>query len=583
MNPSWKRLRVFCLLGLTMGCGSAPATPHRGGAAAPVITAVTPTSAVTLANTEIQITGGNFAAGVEVWFGGLRAVSTTFVSSSRLVAVTPAAPAGVTALRVVNPGGGEAVFQGFTFVEAKVYFQDNFETCDFSKYWDVANNLISTTTARGRCSSQMEPSRGFGKLLANLSEPAADVWVRAWLFFPENFILPGGLAGMHTFRLQEVGGAPGMQFDPNVPAGGSGVQLFAVGGTALEWFVNTGFNPIADGRAGRWQCWEARLLLNTPGQSDGRVEFYAEGQTVHIAPALRLRDRTDQVFRVMDVQSNIGGDAASWPVTNTWYIDDVIATNYRYGCDTPLPSDASLNGLTETQEIALSDDFESGEMSGWASSNLFVTREQAAGGHFAARAVLHADSGAAQSATAYFGDYLSERLPVLDAAVVFDFLIDSAAGEQSAGASECGTTIARLFSNDDGQPLYREPFPASPYALLLCLNSALELRLVAWDGLADKPFRVLLPNRGPAKLEPGRWHHVLFRTRLNSDGESDGTAELWLNSQLVAQHTDLRLRGGTVSKGWNMFQLGGETTGQASQGSRRYWDNIRVYKIGLSR
>jgi hypothetical protein len=573
----------LCLLGFTLGCGSAPAPSNPGNPAAPFITAVTPTSAVTVANSEIQISGGNFAAGVAVWFGGLPAASTTFVSSSQLVAVTPAAPAGVTTLRVVNPGGGEAVFQGFRFVEAKVYFQDNFETCDYSKYWDVANNVVSATTARGQCSSQMDPSLGFGKLLANLSEPAADVWVRAWLFFPDTFLLPGGMAGMHLFRLHEVVGAPGLQFDPNVPAGGSGVQLFVVGGTAQEWFVNTGFNPIADGRAGRWQCWEFRLLLNTPGQSDGRVEFYAEGQTVHIAPSLRLRDTADQVFRVMDVQSNIGGNAATWPVTNTWYIDDVIATNYRYGCNTPLPIEASLNGSTEGQELILSEDFESGEMSGWAASNLFVTSEQAAGGRFAARAVLLAESAPAESATAYFGDYLSERLPVFEVAVVFDFRVDSAEGTQIGGASRCSSSIARLLSNDDGLPLYRQPLPASPYALLLCLNSELELRLVAWDGLAEMPLRVLLPNLGPAQLELGRWHHILFRTHLNSAGESDGTAELWLDSQLVAQHTDLRFRGGTVSKGWNMFQLAGEPIGQAFAVSRQYWDNVRVYEMSLTR
>ena len=69
--------------------------------------------------TVVTVTGANFRAGAQVYFGGLAAVSVTLLDSGTLLATAPAAPPGFANVVVMNADGTWGVAQGaFGFVTA---------------------------------------------------------------------------------------------------------------------------------------------------------------------------------------------------------------------------------------------------------------------------------------------------------------------------------------------------------------------------------------------------------------------------------------------------------------------------------
>ncbi|MCI0628016.1 MAG: hypothetical protein L0387_41250 [Acidobacteria bacterium] len=218
-----------------------------------------------------------------------------------------------------------------------IFFEDDFETCDYRKYSDVAFNQIDRTISHsGQCSSKIGGnSIDFGRLIVPLPGNQTELWFRGFVFFPSDFQLPvsqGDIhVGIHVWRFSNFD----IQLDFGVAAGQATLQLFQwpgnTGGQGMA--PDTGFNPIAGNRAGRWQCWELRSRLNQPGQVDGVVEFYAEGNLVGSFSG-DFRGASSAGYTVVDVQSNIGGAGAvpPWPTTNWWYVDDVVVSTARVGC-----------------------------------------------------------------------------------------------------------------------------------------------------------------------------------------------------------------------------------------------------------
>lgn len=80
--------------------------------AAPTVTTLSPTSFSTLGGTTVTINGTNFQPGAMVLLGGVASASVTFVSSTRLTAVTPPGAPGATTVQVVNPDGQSAFAPG---------------------------------------------------------------------------------------------------------------------------------------------------------------------------------------------------------------------------------------------------------------------------------------------------------------------------------------------------------------------------------------------------------------------------------------------------------------------------------------
>ena len=215
-----------------------------------------------------------------------------------------------------------------------VILSDDFETCDYSR-WDSQvtakdSQITELQTHSGKCASR---TGGDGAKSGNLVRygTGEEFWMTGWLFFPSNFVLPAPGGGIHIWRLWNP--SAGFQLDFNVPDRSSTIQIVHFPGKSggkevVKW---TGFNPIAGDRIARWQCWEAHARLNQPGKADGLVEFYADGKFVGSISGNFRGSNTSPYIRAA-FASNIGGAASLWPKQNWWYLDDVVLSMERVGC-----------------------------------------------------------------------------------------------------------------------------------------------------------------------------------------------------------------------------------------------------------
>jgi len=76
----------------------------------------------------------------------------------------------------------------------------------------------------------------------------------------------------------------------------------------------------------RWYCYEVMLLANTPGERDGRIAFWVDGELSADFQNLRLRDvetlRIDRFSLSLHIGSNTEAE------TRKWYDNVVAATSY---------------------------------------------------------------------------------------------------------------------------------------------------------------------------------------------------------------------------------------------------------------
>jgi len=86
-----------------------------GGASAPVVSGVSPSSGPTAGGTTVTVTGSNLTGASAVSFGGVAATGVTVVNASTVTAVSPPGAAGTVDVRVTTPGGQSVVSAGDKF------------------------------------------------------------------------------------------------------------------------------------------------------------------------------------------------------------------------------------------------------------------------------------------------------------------------------------------------------------------------------------------------------------------------------------------------------------------------------------
>ena len=97
--------------------------------------------------------------------------------------------------------------------------------------------------------------------------------------------------------------------------------------------------------SGRWHCVEGRLLLNTPGQSDGVFEFWVDEELQGSREDLDLRGSWTEYAINAVVVENLWPGGAPAPL-HRW-IDDVVVSTEPIGC---LPGPAGHLGLTRPNQ-----------------------------------------------------------------------------------------------------------------------------------------------------------------------------------------------------------------------------------------
>lgn len=213
----------------------------------------------------------------------------------------------------------------------------NFDDCDprFGSFISHAGNYLELdpvnkkTCVAGIGENHIE----WGQLITYPFPVSRDVWMSGYVYFPVGFQLPAvsenlGTAcygGVHVWRLhQGIDGTDRITLDFNVPAGLDIIQLYLYTDTGLEFAKNTKFKPGL--LEGKWQYWQVHVHLGTPGNSDGFLRFYAGGAFVDsMEKQAFLPAGADATwgFSYADVQSNIGGCTAQWPVQNGWLVGSV--------------------------------------------------------------------------------------------------------------------------------------------------------------------------------------------------------------------------------------------------------------------
>lgn len=91
----------------------------------------------------------------------------------------------------------------------------------------------------------------------------------------------------------------------------------------------------------RWVCLEMMMKLNTPGQADGEMAFWVDGELGHREQGMQWRDVPELQLNKVWVQHYIDSGDADQPNRIWW--DDIVVSTEPIGCDAATPIDPGTN------------------------------------------------------------------------------------------------------------------------------------------------------------------------------------------------------------------------------------------------
>lgn len=141
---------------------------------------------------------------------------------------------------------------------------------------------------------------------------------------------PGWSARLMFDAMGTRGAAPGM-----VPVGVYVYHLDQMGSCGDEWIF-----PTALGQD-RWTCIEGRVKMNQPGQHDGLIEAWMDGDKVFSRGGLAFRRATEPDVNVIEMWDNIyfGGAYPTPNELNVGFDQVVVTDSGRIGCLDPFVDD----------------------------------------------------------------------------------------------------------------------------------------------------------------------------------------------------------------------------------------------------
>ena len=265
--------------------------------------------------------------------------------------------------------------------DSAVLFADDFEGCsevaDLQEKWDVVTNRENLGIAQGEgCGHSGNKSllmtipkqdiplaTGVSKLLTDKLDI---LFLRWYMKFDEGWFVPGGSVhngGSISSRYFDQGRAT-----PGIPADGHnkflvnyenenstgeapglmnvyvyrpeqsdrfGDHFYPSGKVLPHSHTRSGiatfgsdFKPGSDfsPQRGRWYCYEYMVKANTPGQRDGRIATWLDGNRIADFPNLRLRDIEDLKIDRFGLGSFIANNTER--TNRKWHDNVVAATSY---------------------------------------------------------------------------------------------------------------------------------------------------------------------------------------------------------------------------------------------------------------
>lgn len=280
---------------------------------APTISSLSPNSGPDGSQTLID--GSNFASGATISFGGTAASSVQFVNTNQLAATVPSIPTGAVDVTVNDPGGASTTLaSGFTVTTPQSLLSgctvdaNNNPSCPIPSGWTLAaaqgfesGSVPSSQTVNGasiasgfaHTGSYAEDGTyaGDGNDVYWMLNPgqvnSREVYVSWWEFDQSQGRMNDEMFLMRPFILDSSGAL--LQEDiidwfpgPNRSTSNTGFN--ALGGQmVMEPQSNTtGLTTVYYGTVGNipwgtWTQWEVHFKANDPGQTNGELEVYENG------------------------------------------------------------------------------------------------------------------------------------------------------------------------------------------------------------------------------------------------------------------------------------------------------------------
>lgn len=161
------------------------------------------------------------------------------------------------------------------------------------------------------------------------------------------------------FMFQKGGKLPGLcggtclgnQSAPNGTDNWSGRLMWSSGGKVNFYMYNYGmttsygtYHPWNHGGVqrtftpGKWHCVEMGYKMNTPGQKDGALLAWFDGQPAYVDNAFQYRTTTSLKVDKLHFNTFFGGNTSDWasPQDQSAAFDNVAIAKQRIGCDTAL-------------------------------------------------------------------------------------------------------------------------------------------------------------------------------------------------------------------------------------------------------
>ncbi len=134
-------------------------------------------------------------------------------------------------------------------------------------------------------------------------------------------------------------------------------NIAAPNGTVFSserWLGTVDMNLNVADRGDDWVSLEMRISLNTPGQNDGRITFWADGLEVLDRRALNLRGAYDQTTINVAMIDTYWNESSPAEGLRRWY-DNVVVSTEPIGCAIPTVQKSSQAGQT-AWEVEVAED-----------------------------------------------------------------------------------------------------------------------------------------------------------------------------------------------------------------------------------
>ncbi len=112
----------------------------------------------------------------------------------------------------------------------------------------------------------------------------------------------------------------------------------------------------------RWVCLEMMQRLNTPGEADGEMAFWVDGELGHRETGMHWRDVPELQLNKVWVQHYIAGGDADQPNRIWW--DDIIVSTSRIGCGESPPDDEPSTNNAPANNSSTNNDSDPGDSGG---------------------------------------------------------------------------------------------------------------------------------------------------------------------------------------------------------------------------